>query len=84
MDSTNELVEKFHNLSLQQQQLVLNLVDEIANSSNNNTSVIETSKYKTRDTNSKFKSANRTSIRVGDEVEILNNRNLGEQGIPAR
>ena len=82
MDQTEELIKKLQNLSIEQQQLVNELIDELSNKSKNK------SPPKVSSINSNLaisKSALRTSsngvlLKIGDKVRILNNRKTGKVG----
>lgn len=75
MSKIDELVQKIRNLNLQQQQLVANLVDEIAPSD-----IPPTRNQVTRTPNSSFVSSNGAALSIGDKVRILNTRKTGKHG----
>ena len=81
MSNIDELVQKIRNLNLQQQQLVTNLVDEIASSDTSDTLSTRTQVTQvTRTQNVFFVSSNGAALSIGDKVRVLNTRKTGKHG----
>ena len=81
MENEDKLIEKFRNLNIQQQRIILNLVDEFAETPSNDTNVIErTRESKRKPIATQFRSVDGTEINIGDTVKILNDRKTGKTG----
>ena len=77
MSDTDDLVHRIRNLSINQHQLVQELVDQLSTTQTQsritNTAEIQTEKQK-------FISANGVVLSIGDRVRVLNNRKTGKIG----
>ena len=73
MDDIEDLVKKIRNLSIQQQELVTNLINKISAGN------LDTSQP-SRHCNNNFRSSNGTALAIGDRVRILKNRKTGKYG----
>ena len=78
-NSVDELVQKFNNLDLHKQQIVLDLVDNLQIEKQDDSSHYKTTPVN-RIENNRFRSQNGVSLSIGDRVRILNSRKTGKSG----
>ena len=78
MSDIDDLIQKIRNLNLQQQQLVTNIVDEIA-SSNTVPTTHQVARV-SRAPNHAFISSNGLALSIGDRVRVLSSRKTGKYG----
>ena len=83
MSDINNIVNKLKTLSIDQKDLVSNLIDEL-NKTNNQSNETKQTTTKSRKTttarNSQFISSNGINLAVGDTVKILSTRKTGKYG----
>ena len=86
MSETEDLIEQFQNLNIEQKQLIKDLIQEltITNNNNNTTNQQNTNSNhrnrRNRIPNSNFISSDRTTLAIGDRVQVLSTRKTGSYG----
>ena len=73
MSDTQDIIERFQDLNINQQLQVANLISSFTTNNQRNSS-------EERVPNSRFVSSNNVPLAIGDTVRILNNRKTGKQG----
>jgi len=82
MSNTEEIIRKFRNLNIHQQQLIDDLINEINNTNKEATVNTNTrsSANGDREPNYNFISSNGVALAVSDRVRLLNTRKTGRIG----
>ena len=89
MEDIAVFVAKFQKLNINQQQLVVNIVDKIAENQSNDKGgdfeiINDNSTNQTRIVNHNFIGSEGTPLAIGDQVEILTSRKTGRKGVTAQ